>query len=144
MARLCSLFVLLLIHLLLYSTSAEGLQDSWPTARSWTKMVQLNKVCLKRQQKGEKFHDWTRTCSHPIYVQTLTGVHQAVRYFLLAIFHVSISIGPPESNSLSLSTPSRTKWTLFIYFAEIGCGGSLQTYKLSSFQVYRHYTAEND
>ena len=53
-------------------------------------------------------------CSHPIYAQMLTGVHQAVRYFLLAIFHVFISIGTLESDSLSLST-SRTKWTLFIY-----------------------------
>jgi len=33
------------------------------------------------------------TCSHPIYAWTLTEVHQAVRYFLLAIFHASISIG---------------------------------------------------
>ena len=55
------------------------------------------------------------TCSHPIYARTLTEVHQAVRYFLLAIFYVSISIGTLESDSLSLSTPSRTKWTLFIY-----------------------------
>jgi len=44
--------------------------------------------------------------------QMLTGVHQAVKYFLLAIFHASISIGTLESDLLSLSTPSRTKWTL--------------------------------
>jgi len=30
-------------------------------------------------------------------------------------FHVSISIGTPESDLLSLSTPRRTKWTL-VYF----------------------------
>ena len=46
-----------------------------------------------------------QTCSHLIYTQTLTGVHQVVRYFLLAIFHVSISIGTLERDSLSLSTP---------------------------------------
>jgi len=57
-----------------------------------------------------------QTCSHPIYAQTLTGVHQAVRYFLLAIFHVSIYIGTLESDSLSLSTPRRTKWTLVYLF----------------------------
>ena len=54
---------------------------------------------------------WPRTCSHPIYGRTLTGVYQVVRmssYY----FHVIISIGILESNSLSLSTPSRTKWTL--------------------------------
>jgi len=57
-----------------------------------------------------------RTCSHAIYARALTGIHQAVRYFLLAIFHVSISIGTVESDSLSLSTPSRTKWTLIYLF----------------------------
>ena len=58
---------------------------------------------------------WPRqpwTCSHLIYTRTLTEIHQVVRYFLLAIFHASISIGILESDSLSLSTPSRTKWTL--------------------------------
>jgi len=48
-----------------------------------------------------------QTCSHLIYALPLTGVQQAVRYFLLAIFHASISIGALESASLSLSTPSR-------------------------------------
>jgi len=52
-----------------------------------------------------------RTCSHLIYAQMLTGVHQMVRYFLLAIFHVSIPMGTLESDSLSLNTPNRTKWT---------------------------------
>jgi len=53
-----------------------------------------------------------QTCSHPIYARTLTGIHQAVRYFLLATIYVSISIGTLDNDSLSLSTPSRTKWTL--------------------------------
>ena len=43
-----------------------------------------------------------QTYSHQIYA------HAAVRYFLLAIFRVSISIGTLESDSLSLNTPSRT------------------------------------
>jgi len=30
---------------------------------------------------------------HPIYARVLTEVYQVVRYFLLAIFHASISIG---------------------------------------------------
>ena len=55
---------------------------------------------------------WPRTCSHPIYARTLTGVYQVVRMFFPCYFHVIISIGILESNSLSLSTPSRTKWTL--------------------------------
>ena len=53
-----------------------------------------------------------QTCSHPIYARTLTGVYQVVRMFSPCYFHVIISIGILESNSLSLSTPSRTKWTL--------------------------------
>ena len=55
---------------------------------------------------------WPRTCSHPIYARMLTGVYQVVRMFSPCYFHVIISIGILESNSLSLSTPSRTKWTL--------------------------------
>ena len=43
---------------------------------------------------------WPRTCSHPIYARTLTGV----RMFSPCYFHVLISIGILESNSLSLST----------------------------------------
>ena len=52
---------------------------------------------------------WPQTCSHPIYARTLTGVYQAVRMFSPCYFHVIISIGVLESDSLSLSTPSRTK-----------------------------------
>ena len=65
-----------------------------------------------------------RTCSHPIYTQTLTGVHQAVRYFLLA------SIETLESDSLSLSIPSRTKWTCnwFIYLLLYSTSAVLQSY----------------
>jgi len=33
-----------------------------------------------------------QTCSHPIYTRMLTGVYQAVKYFLLAIFHVYKSV----------------------------------------------------
>ena len=57
---------------------------------------------------------WPRTCSHLVYAQTLTGVYQVVRMSSLCYFHViiSIGIGILESNSLSLSTPNRTKWTL--------------------------------
>ena len=58
---------------------------------------------------------WPRTCSHPIYARTLTGAYQVVRMFSPCYFHVIISIGILESNSLSLSTPSRTKWTLVYY-----------------------------
>ena len=55
---------------------------------------------------------WPRTCGHLIYARTLTGVYQVVRTFSPCYFHVIISIGILESNSLSLSTRSRTKWTL--------------------------------
>ena len=55
---------------------------------------------------------WPRTCSHLIYARTLTGVYRVVRMFSPCYFHVIISIGILESNSLSLSTRSRTKWTL--------------------------------
>ena len=56
-----------------------------------------------------------RTCSHPIYARTLTGVYQVVRMFSPCYFHVIISVGILESNSLSLSTRSRTKWTITIH-----------------------------
>ena len=59
---------------------------------------------------------WPQTCSHLIYARTLTGVYQVVRMFSPCYFHVIISIGILESNSLSLSTPSRTKWTLVYLF----------------------------
>ena len=52
-----------------------------------------------------------RTCSHPINVQTLTGVCQVVRIFSSCQFQVYISIGTLESD-LSQSTPCRTKWKL--------------------------------
>ena len=39
-----------------------------------------------------------------------------VRMFSPCYFHVIISIGILESNSLSLSTPCRTKWTLYSLF----------------------------
>ena len=42
-----------------------------------------------------------RTCSHPIYTRTLTGVYQVVRMFPPCYFRVIISIGILESNSLS-------------------------------------------
>ena len=35
---------------------------------------------------------WPRTCSHPIYARTLTGVYQVVRMFSPCYFHVIISI----------------------------------------------------
>ena len=62
-------------------------------------------------KKSEKFHG---ICNHLIYAQTLTGVHQVVGYFLLAIFHASISIETLERNSLSLRTPNGL-YSLFIY-----------------------------
>ena len=40
---------------------------------------------------------WPRTCSHPIYARTLTGVYQVVRMFSPCYFHVIISIGILES-----------------------------------------------
>ena len=55
---------------------------------------------------------WPRICSHPIYARMLTVVYQVVRMFSPCYFHVIISIGILGSNSLSLSTPSRNKWTL--------------------------------
>ena len=45
-----------------------------------------------------------RTCSHPINVQTLTGVCQVVRTFSPCKFYVYVSIGTLESDLLSQST----------------------------------------
>ena len=53
-----------------------------------------------------------QTCSHPINVQMLTGVRQAVRMFSSCHFQVYISIATPESGLLSQSIPCGTKWTL--------------------------------
>ena len=62
-----------------------------------------------------------QTCSHQIYIQTLTGVYQlqAARYFLFAfLMHLyNISIGTLESDSLSLSISSRIiKWLHLVLF----------------------------
>ena len=62
-----------------------------------------------------------RTCSHLIYARTLTGVYQAVRMFSPCYFHVIISIGILESDSLSVTTPSRTKWTLVNLLMLVNC-----------------------
>ena len=70
---------------------------------------------------------WPRTCSHPIYARMLTGVYQAVGMLSLLYFHVVISIGILESDSLSLSTPSRTKWTLVTLLKLYSIGDSLNT-----------------
>ena len=62
-----------------------------------------------------------QTCSHLIYTGMLTELKSTIRsgtYFLLAIFYASTSIGTLESDSLSLSTSSKTKleWTLVYLF----------------------------
>jgi len=49
---------------------------------------------FEKLQTGEKIHDalrQPRTCSHPIYTQTLTGVCQAIRIFSPCFFHVFVS-----------------------------------------------------
>ena len=48
---------------------------------------------------------WPRTCSHPIYARTLTGVYQVVRMFSPCYFHViniivAISWLPPLTSQL--------------------------------------------
>jgi len=49
--------------------------------------------------------------SHLIYAQILTGVYQAIWMFSPCNFrYLAISIA--RNSSLSLSTPTRTKWTL--------------------------------
>ena len=53
-----------------------------------------------------------QTCSHLISARMLTGLCQAVRIFSFYYFHVYVSIGTLESDLLSPSTPSGTKWTL--------------------------------
>ena len=68
---------------------------------------------------------WPRTCSHPIYARTLTGVYQVVRMFSPCYFHVIISIGILESNSLSLSTPSGTKMDTSLFIIQKGWSMSL-------------------
>ena len=77
-----------------------------PTACSKTNMLHL---CLKSSQKGRRKKPMNRprqpqTCSHPIYSRTLTRVHQTIRYFLLTIFHVSISIRTkhPKQNQMDV------------------------------------------
>ena len=50
---------------------------------------------FEKLQTGEKIHDaprQPRTCSHPIYARTLTGVCQAIRIFSPCFFHAFISI----------------------------------------------------
>jgi len=41
-------------------------------------------------------------------------------------FHVSISIGTPESDLLSLSTPRRTKWTLVYCYSALRINNCLK------------------
>ena len=50
---------------------------------------------FEKLQTGEKIHDaprQPRTCSHPIYTRTLTGVWQAIKIFSPCFFHAFISI----------------------------------------------------
>ena len=70
---------------------------------------------FEKLEKEEKIHGQPRICSHQINARTLTGVCRAVRIFSSYYFHVFVSIGTLESDLLSLSTPSGTKWTLFYY-----------------------------
>ena len=66
------------------------------TAYSKTKMLQLPKVWVKSyEEEKNSCLDLVNLKPAPIqftYIQTLTGVHQAVRYFLFAIFYAFISI----------------------------------------------------
>ena len=73
-----------------------------PTACS--KTLATEGVFEKLEKKSMTGPGWPRTCSHPIYARTLTGVYRVVRMFSACYFHVIISIGILESNS-SLSTP---------------------------------------
>jgi len=61
---------------------------------------QLNKVCLKSRRKKKNSMTGPghpQTCSHLIYARTLTGVHQAVRYFSSCYFHAFVFVLFPYS-----------------------------------------------
>ena len=63
--------------------------------------VKFRTVCLKSCRQEKKIHDaprQPRTCSHPIYAQTLTGVCQVIRIFSPCVFHAFISTGTLDSN----------------------------------------------
>ena len=80
-ALIVNSYIIYFYLLRLYSTSAEGLQDTRPY--SLLKMVSQDSM-FEKLQTGEKIHDaprQPRTCSHPIYARTLTGVCQAIRIF---------------------------------------------------------------
>ena len=97
---------------------------------AWNKTAKIKINCSKLGCCGQKiFSVWEgllilyTACSKTKMLQldiawTLTGVHQVIRYFLLAIFHASIFMGTLESGS-SLSSPSRTKWTCFHFIVKV-------------------------
>jgi len=63
-------------------------KDKWKI-KSWKHTLTIN--YLDNYDSRKEKYSMTRlrrpqTCSHPIYTRTLTGVHRAVRNFLLAIF----------------------------------------------------------
>jgi len=58
---------------------------------------------FEKLQTGKKIHDaprQPRTCSHPIYTRTLTGVYQAIRIFSPCCFHVFISTGRARQDAI--------------------------------------------
>ena len=80
-----AIFIYLFIHLFIYSTSAEGLQDSWSYIYSLfldkdVTLVFENLVERRKNSMARPIGMQPQICSHLIYVRTLTGVHQAVRY----------------------------------------------------------------
>jgi len=76
-----------------------------------TKDVKFGQYSMfEKLQTGEKIQDaqrQPRTCSHPIYAQTLTGVCQAIRIFSPYFFHVFISTGTLESDLIY--------WSIFLW-----------------------------
>ena len=60
--------------------------------------------CLKMVLEKEEKNSMTRPC-HPIYAQALN-----YQVFSPCNFHVSIFIETLESDTFSVSTPSRTEW----------------------------------
>jgi len=72
-------------------------------------------VCLKSCRKEKKFHDWTWAVLNLQPSDLCSNAYRSLpggQVYSPCYFHVSISIGTPESDSLSSSTPRRTKWTL--------------------------------
>ena len=73
---------------------------------------------FEKYEKEEKIHDWTWAASNLQPSDYRSNAYRCLpgsQDIFFLCFHVFVSIGTLESDLLSLSTPSGTKWTLFYY-----------------------------